>query len=137
MKSIFREVTSNRADVRARVTFVVPSINPKQSLRLYVDGLFFRSIRENSEYGMYYVALGEVVLAFARPEDCALIIRPDSYCHLFSIHVDDIQDYYNRVRAAGLVQIVDLLDDHGGFWRFRVIDNNGYNIGVAQNDRVA
>jgi predicted enzyme related to lactoylglutathione lyase len=118
-----------------RVDLILPSADPQQSLRFYVDGLLFTKVSEHPTAGLWTVALGDFQISFVRAEDASLIVRPKSRYFLFSVWVDGIQDYYDRVCTTGLVQIENGLDYYpGNTWQFSIIDNSGFRIGFNQMD---
>ena len=120
------------------VQFVLPSNDPQQSLRFYVDGLLFSKVSEQPNVGLWTVALDDLQISFVRADDASLVARPNSRYFLFTVGIDGIRDYYAHVRATGLVQIENELDYYpGDTWQFSVTDNNGFRIGFNQKDPVA
>jgi predicted enzyme related to lactoylglutathione lyase len=120
------------------IHFAIPSSDPERSFRFYVDGLLFRKVAEYPKFGLWGVGLGDFEIAFVHAEDASLVARPNSRFCLFSMRIDDIEDYYNRVRATGLVQIETELDYYPTqTWQFSIIDDNGYRIGFDQKAPVA
>jgi predicted enzyme related to lactoylglutathione lyase len=118
--------------------FNVPSNDPKASLRFYVDGLLFTEVSYHPKISLGTVAFGDFKISFVQAEDASLITKPNSRYTLFSIRLEGIQDYYNRVRAIGMAQIERELDYYPGqTWQFTVVDNNGYRIAFNQKDSVA
>lgn len=115
------------------IQFNLPSNDPQESARIYVQGLFFRSIAAHSDLGLFTVALGDFQISFVRTEDASLIAMPSSRYFLFSVQTEGIEDYYKRVCGTGLVRIENELDYYpGGNWQFSIIDNNGFRIGFNQ-----
>jgi len=98
----------------------------KQCLEFYAEGLFFTKESECST--TCTLSLGSQRLVFRkahRDEVRSLCVLSG---HL-SFSVDDIHDYYHRIRAAGTVKLQHELDlEQPGLWSFSLVDPNGYHV---------
>jgi predicted enzyme related to lactoylglutathione lyase len=120
------------------VYFAIPSNDPERSFRFYVDGLLFRKVAEYPKVGVWGVGLGDFEITFVHAEDASLVARPNSRFSLFSLRIDDIEDYYNRIRETRLVRIETELDFYPGeTWQFSITDDNGYRIVFNQKASAA
>lgn len=106
----------------------LPSANIKQCLDFYVEGLLFTKVFEFPEYCT--VSLGSTQLSFWKETK----ERVDAYHGLFSFcfRVDDIQNYFDQVKAVGRVQFEQELElMQPGVWQFSLRDCNAYRVGFA------
>lgn len=71
-----------------------------------------------------------------RPEVQLSVMHLDVKAHIHpdvSIEVDDVDDVYDRARAAGAEIVYPLTDEEWGLRRFFVRDPNGVVINVTQH----
>jgi len=106
----------------------IPTEDIKRCLEFYVDGLLFTKVFEFPEFCT--VSLSSIHLSFwkAHKERVAAHRGLFSFC----IRVDEIQNYFDQVKATGRVQFEQELElRQPGVWQFSLRDCNAYRIGFA------
>jgi hypothetical protein len=117
-----------------RVQFSLPSKDLKGSLQYYTEGLLFTEVFDFKEYCT--VALDQFWLSFVPSDGVRMPVRESTSGCLFSVELDDIHSYYERVRATGRVRFKQELEImQPGVWQFSVVDNNGYFLGFSMPNR--
>lgn len=109
----------------------LPSKDLKGSLRFYTRKLLFTRYVDTPEECT--VALDRFRLTFY-PGASTMSARSGDARWLYGVRLDDVHDYYDRLRAAGGVQFAQAMTEMpDGSWRFSVIDNNGYIFGFTMS----
>lgn len=112
----------------------LPTNDLKESLRFYVEGLLFAKVFDLPQYCT--VSLDSFWLSFVPAEGACMPVQGDRGGSLFSVQLDDIHGYRDRVKATGRVRFEQELElMMPGVWQFAVIDNNGYCVGFSMPNR--
>lgn len=109
---------------------VLPTHDLKRCMEFYVEGLLFKKVYELPEYCL--VSLDSFELTFCPAKKEHVQARRTDFS--FSLRVDDIQGYFDRVKRAGRVKFVQELEFmQPGVWQFVLLDCNGYRVGFAMS----
>jgi predicted enzyme related to lactoylglutathione lyase len=114
----------------------LPSKDLKGSLQFYTEGLHFTKVFDFPQYCT--LSLERFWLSFVPADGGCMPVRRNGGGWLFSVQLDDIHGYFERVRATGRVRFEQELElMQPGVWQFSVIDNNGYYVGFSMPTRPA
>lgn len=100
-----------------------------ETLRYYEDVLGFTDAwrwEDGDEYGG--IGRGGAWIMFNRDPDVAAHVRG----HLVWFYVGGVDALYREHKAAGAKIVLELEDQSWGFREYRVEDNNGYHLRIAE-----
>ena len=111
----------------------------EESKKFYTEVLDFGVSFENDFYLLLHTPNQQAEIGFLMPRHPSqkpIFQAPYSGAGTyFTIEVDNVDDYYKKIKAKGTPIHIDIRDEDWGDRHFAVVDPNGIGIDIKKNDQ--